>query len=547
MQSFGRNGSGLLITLVLILLVVLLTLGIHGYRLSGRVSRDLAVNIKGERAIFMAESAIEDALFEVSLQVNRPDSALFTRFRDQSAGLGSFEKTIAVPRFEDVLESSNSKIKLQEGGVRMQVVYQAPFTDLPYEKYGVVRFQAQLSDTLGFGRKLKRRVESFREFKMVLVSPPRPFDQASFFVQDCTGYITPDFENKNIKDSRADLKKAIPDLRKYYHDYIEAEFRTYEDHVNIDEFHALIDNPPLNPSMPDVKLYGSEILAYSRKPSIPRLEELNLPAKILEINQKIIQGAADVKQAATSLDHAINQALDALDQSLVESSVKPAMRRFARLTHELSNLHVQRLSIYEDFQALVRTVSGSAYQHIAGFYYKYNQDEWRKKAFHVLEETQDINQAMDQFLEQFNPANGVLFVENPTQTLVLENRQIPGKLIIVTSGAIKLSNLEPLDPNRHLLSVVSYGRLSATGRVVAALSPMGEFLVPGGVFQLKGNLVLRQVIKPDQLRGALEFDPEIFSGTTTSASDAKAKKSHYYLGFSPLPLALNLNRNPGLN
>jgi hypothetical protein len=260
------------------------------------------------------------------------------------------------------------------------------------------------------------------------------------------------------------------------------------------------------------------------------------------VNQEIIQGAAAVKQAATSLDQAINQALDALDQSLVESSVKPAMRHFAKVTFELSNLHVQRLTVYKDFQSLMRTVSGSLREKIAGFYYKYNLEEWRKKAFHYLDESQDINLAFNQFLEQYDPANGVLFVDNPTQTLVIENRQIAGKLVLVTSGNLKLSNLEPLDPGRHLLTVISFGRLIATGRVVASLSPMGEFLVPGAVLQLVGNLVFRQVLEADQLRGSLEYDPRIFSGTTTSTSDAKAKKTHYYLGLSPQPLGLTLSR-----
>jgi hypothetical protein len=542
----SKKGSGLFITLILIFLVVLATMGYHNYQLIGRISRDVSITTLGDHAVYLAESALEEAMWTLNRDINKTGTALFAEFRRPSITGQPYGISIPVPHFQEIVEAFPfMKYKLKGNAVQVDVIFERAFSTMPYEKYGTVRFNAEVTGKAGFGRSFRRTVQDYKEFRSILISTPRPYGQIPFYVQDVAGWVNPSYENKNIEDSKLDITTGIPRIRQGWHDYIEAEFREYDSYVNVDQYHAMLDNPPLNQAIPPLVAFPQNPVAFSKLTQIQPLERLNLPGKIAAANQEILQQVAAVKAADLALTNAVNAALDALDQAQAEATIPPAIQALAQATAKLSDVHVKRLNIYKDFQSFVIVLGGAQGARIGSFFSKYSSPaEWRSKALHIIDEGADVNLAFQELKSRFAPLNGVVFVNNPSQTLVLKDLQIKGKLFVVTSGNLELGNIQPLDPSTDLLSFLSYGRTRISGMVMGSVSPMGELDMMGSQSQIVGNLVFNRIYRPDQLRGGIEFDPRVDSGKTTSTGGGNAKSHYYYVGIGPRSIAHHLDRTP---
>lgn len=543
-MKHSQRGMGLFIALVLILLVVLGIMGYYNHKFVGRISRDVAMTTLGDHAVFLAETAIEEAQFLFNNELNNPTTQTFQALRAEAITRETISLNFEVPEFQRILEGYPfMDYQLKDDRVFVDVIFQKAFSTMPYEKKGTIRFRAEITASAGFGKQFRRIVEDYKEFRSTLVAPPRPYDQTTFYVQNIEGWINPSYENQNIMDSTKDIDINIPKIRQDWKDYFEEEFREYDGYIDVDGYKAMLDQPPLNKQKPNLISFPTQMVAYSKLDRIDDLKRLNLPGRIQLINEEIRIQRDSVLRADRELERHIRHALDRLDQNYAESNIPPAIQSVALETKKLSDLHVKRLDIYADFQSLIILLSGNLSHRVGGFFVKYDsKEEWRQKALHIIDEQGDVNQSFQALKDRFKPLNGVVFVDNPNQTLKLEGQQLRGKLFVVTSGDLELSNVGPADEGTDLVSFLSYGSTTLNSRVTASISAMGELRM-NGQSVVKGNIILNRVFRPELLHGVLDRDTRLYSGKS-SGSGGDSKPHYVYIGVGPRSIAHHLDRTP---
>ena len=541
-MGYQQRGMGLFITLVLVLLVVLGIMGYYNHKFVGRISRDVAMTTLGDHAVFLAETAIEEAQFLFNKDLNEPNTQTFQALRAEAITRETISLRFEVPEFQKILEGYPfMDYQLKDGHVLVDVIFQKAFSTMPYEKKGTLRFKAEITASAGFGKQFRRIVEDYKEFRSALVAPPRPYDQTTFYVQNIEGWINPSNENQNITNSNKDIDVTIPKIRQGWKDYFE-KFREFDDYIDVDRYKAMLDQPPLDPQKPNLISFPTQMVAYSKLGRIDDLKRLDLPGRIQLINEEIRIQRESLLRADKELDRHIRQALDRRDQNYAESNIPPAIESVALETKKLSDLHVKRLNIYADFQSLIILLSGNIGTRVGSFFGKYNSlEEWRQKALHIIGEDADVNQSFEELIKRYQPLNGVVFVDNPSQTLKITGKQFKGKVFVVTKGNLELSDIEPVDESNDLVSFLSYGNTTLNSRITASISAMGELRMNGQPM-VKGNIILNRVFRPEQLRGILDRDPRLYSGKSSGGGDSKL---HYvYIGVGPRSIAHHLDRTP---
>ena len=546
----GRGGMGLVIVLVIILMTGLAIIGLANYKFVERTTLDVGASINGDRAMLFAQSAVEEAIHIIAKQINDPDTVLFKDIRSQSKR-GSFSWNIKVPILDtEILSQTNRPTyTLIDGHVKATVLTQRSFNTMLYEKYGTIELKAKIEVGLGFARSLQREFTEHVGFRMQLISTPRPFDQATFYVQNILGWILPDEYNSIFTESKNRLDKEIKEWRQKFRDRIEKEksgIQAIGDSPQ--ELDRILVTPALVTEIPSFIPFPSQMIALSLTKSIA-MSELNVHPKLVQKTAEIQRKYEEVKEKDAELDAAIKK-LENLPRVLSSKSkakrilreeVRPLGREFAQLTHELSKLHSERIKILSDFQVVVKSFGGQKMLNIGKFFSKFERAaDWQKKATYVVDEQGGLQKNFKALLDKVEPINGVVYVKNPTSVLNL-NGNIKGKLLIVTEGPVDVENIQPSDPSKHIISIVSYGDMRVSGAIRASLMPQNNFQVRGSL-SILGNLVLRQIRDASQLKGKLDYDPILHSGTTTQTSDAKAKKSYYYVVLSPMSVGTNITR-----
>ena len=131
----SKRGMGLVIIIVIVLLSGLAIIGLANYKFVERTTLDVGVSVTGDKALFYAQSAVEEAIHIASLQVNDPSSDLFKTIRSQ-AQTGPFEINYPVPNLAAELGSAAGfKYSLEGGSVKSKVMFQNSFEKMIYEKF----------------------------------------------------------------------------------------------------------------------------------------------------------------------------------------------------------------------------------------------------------------------------------------------------------------------------------------------------------------------------------------------------------------------------
>jgi hypothetical protein len=538
----NRKGAGVFVVLIGIILFSLFTFGVHNYLFVQRVSQDVSVVSLGGIATVLAESAVAEASAYISKKINTPGEMLFDKFRRQSGGMSHFDFDIAVPLSADIIANwPKWNFSLTDGKVKVKVLFQRAFNDLNYEKYGALKISAEVKVRSGFTTLVKRSAETIREFKQVLVTTPRPFEQMTFYLNDITGYINPAEENGRIGASIDAINNNLPARRQTLIDELDRVASEYG--ADTSPLKNILISKPLNQSIPPLKNFPADFALFSTLPYLSDLRYLDVPTKIQEMEPGIQAAITRVQNATRAVWDSIVAAIDASDQSA--SGVYGPMTEFADATKELSELHVERLNYYSIFQSQTGFATGGLKTRLNNFFAKFGtMAEWKAKAFHLIDENiDDINTAFSYIMSEYQPLNGIVFVNNPSQALRIENVSIFGKLIVVTSGDIELNNVVPYRNEEHLFTAISYGEMRLSGVVGGSLCPMNGYKIATVSSSLKGNMVLPKVFDSTQFKGNLSYNEFIFSGTTTTSSDSNAKLPYYFMGLGPRTVNRNFSRS----
>jgi len=146
--------------------------------------------------------------------------------------------------------------------------------------------------------------------------------------------------------------------------------------------------------------------------------------------------------------------------------------------------------------------------------------------------------------QRYKPVlNGIIFIDNPTQTLNLTG-DLPGRNIIVATGRTRINQFNPSTTNGgdDLCTVISYGPMTVEGKVNASLVPLDKvYTYPDA--RIHGPLVFGEVMTPSRLKGWVKRRQKFHSGRTTPSSAAGAFKDYYYVAVSPRIAYEKIKRN----
>jgi len=188
----SNGGVGALATLVLVVTCVLFILLFFQRFLSGLTAqRELVAS--GRRAFYLADSAINEALLDFESQVNVPSNdpnSWFIRVRKRlAADYDGLERGTYVPVLAPQLYDT-SGIRVHH--VEVDVWHQHSINTLPYDKMALLTITAIVEIPRRmpglWGRYIRRNVQKSYELRHVLVTPPRPFDGFTYFL-DSWGYL----------------------------------------------------------------------------------------------------------------------------------------------------------------------------------------------------------------------------------------------------------------------------------------------------------------------------------------------------------------------
>ncbi len=533
-----RRGVGALIIIVLILVMVITVMGLSQSFFSSHIVDKAMRSSAGNTALALAESAVQETLLAIQWEVNKPGSSYYEGFRrpvSMSTGDDGFAMMVAgQPATQHPLPATNRLLALPAfagyklESVSAEVLFRRPVAGMAYETSGLLRVAAKVSSDRPVS--VVRGVEVYKDYKQVLVCPPRPFDQVSFFLNQPEGLLgtSASEANERITRSYERIKRIPDDLAKMLEKAKEqASQRGGSVPQELDERIAQvnqrlkpwippsIDNPPADESAFAHKF--KEPLLLLTTADVPKLEELVLlPA--LQANWELLKAAEDqIEKTEKELDGFEVSAVEGTDLGL----------RAIREYEDLGVRNHERIELYRKFQARFFEKSGNAFQLWQEAYLpKLQADRWKLRATYEV----DSQKAFDELWSRLgNRINGIVYATGPIKVPAAWR----GKAVLVATQAIDLPDVTIADKTRDQLTVVGFKQLKVEGgKCDAALviAPSGELLL-GGPVQFSGELVFAgELRRPETLKGSLQRSRYLFSG---NSEDAQPKLDHLLVAISP--------------
>ncbi|MBI2943351.1 MAG: hypothetical protein HYY25_04050 [Candidatus Wallbacteria bacterium] len=526
----ARRGIGALPVIVMALLMVLAFVGLAQRQFGSQVANQTYRLAMGRLAEQLADSAVEEALHVVRTHANDPGHPIFMELRgevypDQTAEV---PLTVRAPHAERLAREAPFRgFSLED--VRADIVWQAQFSHLPYEKFGIVRCRARAGIRLGLAEKVARTVETGVDLKVVLASTPRPFDQTTVYIQDGTSLGT--------ARSNRRMEEALKSLEAFGAERTELTRRLEARKAQV---------APAGSATALLVEYGQVDLP-SLGPLVHRMDEDRLvlfrvqdrvELKELDLGSAVARYEADLERVDRKL---------ASERQSLEAAFDDAARHrdYLAALREAASKRTRFLQWLLGFQNATSEFGGDSYERLAEFHYKLELVEWKRKAFHHIKEAPGASAKaqLEALMARLGRLNGVVWVENPTETLELDGRlsELKGLLILVTSGAVRLSGTNRGAGPNDLLTVVAFGRMSVDGDVRASLVPRAGVVVPPSA-TIHGNLVLRDAADATALQGAVKRDPRYYSGRTTAEDASGAYPDYYLCGLGPRPVYREVER-----
>jgi hypothetical protein len=198
------------------------------------------------------------------------------------------------------------------------------------------------------------------------------------------------------------------------------------------------------------------------------------------------------------------------------------------------------LTVYVTYTDLCGELGGQPRMDLIGQAGNLSLGEWKARAHHQFKDSDSAMRFLEGYWKAQNgpaePVHTVLYVDNP-QPLNLSGKQVYGKIVIVSTGAVKLSDVKLADQGRDVLVVCAGGPLTVSGHVEASLIAHKGISCAADT-QLIGNLILLKVSDPRALKGRLQNpDKHYYSGITGSF-----KGAYTHVLFAPWSADSNVSR-----
>ena len=200
-----KRGMAIVVVLIILTTTVVCGLGLHFYSLSTR--NQVARASYGTLAEYLCEAACEEGFYLAQRAMNDSEAAkgdfegLYERIRNPNSG--DFELEYSPKQVIEVIEEKKQKdfrAEFPRDSIKasMRIEFDGPFSTLSScrcEYGGKLVFEASIKPSWGSGFESYRRVVVRRGFKVVLISPPHPFDKSALSI------IHPDYINGSSKSA----------------------------------------------------------------------------------------------------------------------------------------------------------------------------------------------------------------------------------------------------------------------------------------------------------------------------------------------------------
>jgi hypothetical protein len=538
-----RHTRGLLVWVALALLVALAVIGAAQRAWTGHVTLAVARSMAGDRGLSLAQSVLEESMHQVRLQANDPASPLSRMLRRPvpAPDPGPLRLTPHVAATEsERLTQLDAFRTYSFTGPQVDVLYQRQFEDLPDERFGLIHHRTRVAGAVGSSDTVVREAHAYQEFKTVLITTPRPFDELPFYFGRASALTDLKAANEHRQAlldlyarARADLVRlrdaAAPGRTRDDYERMLASARPVEE---------VADSAPAVPDEPDAHVTAIWLTGQAFA-----LESMDLARRLQEalpvVQRLAARFAASAAAAAAAPADEPAQARAMADGSETLTAIlREGLRLwgFARAFQFILPSEPQ----HAQYEAFARARLMAAH--------------FRRIAFFVLREDpaggpeMRIQAQWERLLKRvYTPIglpqdfNGVVLVENEREPLVLTG-DLHGKMIVAaTRGGLVLEDVNPrAGPDESLVAVCLGGPLTVSGTasaaVVAAPLEAGDRLIdplvrirPGA--HIHGGLLVPLGVSMGDWHGTLTYDDKYYAGP----SDGRRAgwPDHYYVGVGP--------------
>lgn len=573
-----RRGVGMVLIIVLALLAILgaWAFGMSFY--SHSTTMQTARAQARERCAQLAQMAVTESIHAIRTRVNNPDETrVFEAFRaddpdDLEIGLAQLIHTAEeVKRFPGY-ELSPVTVEIP----RRTSLGVTAEERVPYEAVGIARFlvtatgpdSAQVTEVTEYG------------FRSVLTAPPRPLDMLTFFLRDPSTLLEMGAVNGDPNDTIDHLTNVMAHQRDFYSRWdqnlgrliektkqapggsldnaiaklgeLQLRFRNaYTFKANATGFWPIPDWTVVEPHQSSaaentLHKFARPICVYTAAPTVD-LSLFDLPNRIIPLLEHL-DGMRDPSDALGQVFARLYQKYIGMTSVPPESQVladiaesdEAATKHFAMFHEGAKKIH-DMMTSYKLFQDALIEVGGRERERILKRIRRLDVQEqpWRN---HFRFRGKGAAAKASKFLNQDPPPSGVMLVQDPDDPLVVNIRNLTGRLQIITSGHMTVRSATVRRPSDDVLILISYGRLAVDGPMTAGVISWNGGYETDNPQDFTGSLILDSV-HPNRTReeigrmftGTLTFQKKLLSGKPGNKRREPPYPESLHIAFSPVP------------
>jgi hypothetical protein len=566
----NRNGFGILLVFVGVILLIIFATGAGQSFFSSQVISHTHRAGIGNNCRYLAECVCTEAFFRIENNVNDSSKELYSQFREKVFGRGpaSFDITVgSLKESEALLVSLPKAHEFSIDSVTARVEFRRPISSLSYEVLGTIRVCALVSSA--FYPNLQRKTEILRDFKMALVSSPRPFCKASVFIGSSEGFLDDTDPNHDIKRSYSNIRlvwtqfnetidkfreeggeaeSAIPDLEAAL-----SEIEAAAGDMLVGTDGASAKSPYDWEKLPEPPV-GKVAPHYYGDANVEGIPLIVSPFELMILTDasELDLAEIDLQKVVVPLNKFRKEALDKYEEKIqyykdnnpsTESELRDMYGELKDLGLVLVNAAVAVLKAHYDFQSLLSEKSGDSYDVWNKFVIgKLRLPEWKAKAFYTVS---TIDELENLIMTSGGTLSGIVYLDS-SSPVTISNLNFQGKLILVVPSDLSLDTVGVVDETLDLLTIVSFGgvRLDGSIKATVVMGYTGDGprdFECGSSTILTGSLIAAEGIKfmEGKLQGVVKYNKLINSGDT----GVDEKNNHYFVAISPQIRAKNVKRN----
>jgi hypothetical protein len=529
-----RSGLGTVITIVALALGILLIVLLGQSYFTENVIDLAGAEHAGIVALTLAESAVQEMMARFACRVNDPADPLFLKFRAAAMQSGDWS---SLPH-GSIADTPRTRVLMAEepayrtGGFKLvecEARFSAPrpAVNLPFESFGSVSFRARVEAT---GRtKIIRTFAAQQDYKLVMVTLPRPFDQLPLCIRDAGALVGGEVTNVWIRQI-ADLMLKVDD-QLYAH---RADSRIRRLAAQVDAARRVFDEIPITLAQAvRLKLERHGFQPGSGPASTARIHQFQLPMLAFRAptdeREPPIDGAdIHIANQLVAIQQRLTQLVDRLP-----ASDTPNAEQSVPILIELMTMMRDHNNLVKKWQDFLAEYDSEPARNIDKVFAHLTPEAMKRKAFLVFKPSRsgDPARELKTLQRRLGRLSGAVMVEKYGMPLDLRDFRVRGKLVIASMGDVVLGETG-IEGESDRLTVVCFGRLRLSGKIRASLASMGTLEIAGRT-ELLGSLILG-ARPPASLAGlTVRYDPLVRAGTAPVGQNVVPNLAYYYVGMGP--------------